>query len=86
MSDMIGKRVSIRIGADLCRRLAEEVALNSRSESEVVREALEMYLATRPRRESCYEAFRRLGLIGMLKNAPPDLSANRRYFKGFGRK
>ena len=33
---------------------------------------------------SCYDLAARLGLIGMVKNAPPDLSTNRQHMEGFG--
>ena len=80
------KRISIRLDAGLHRRLAKEASLNGLSGSEITRQALEAYLAGRPARESCYDAFRRRRLIGMIKNAPPDLSTNRNYFRGFGRR
>ncbi|MBX9787446.1 MAG: hypothetical protein K2Y37_00895 [Pirellulales bacterium] len=34
--------------------------------------------------ESVYEALVRLGLLGSIKGAPPDLSTNPKYMEGFG--
>lgn len=86
MSDEMSKRITVRISSHLERHLREEVSLNSRTESDIVREALEAYFVSRPRRETCYDLARRLGIIGALKNAPPDMSTNPKYFRGFGRK
>ena len=36
-------------------------------------------------RKSAYDLAKELGLIGMLKDAPEDLSTNKDYFEGFGR-
>ena len=81
---MAGSRISIRISRNLRHRLEEEASLNGKRESDVVREALQRHLG-RPRRETCHDLARRLGLIGCVKKAPPDLSTNRKYFEGFGR-
>jgi hypothetical protein len=35
--------------------------------------------------ESCYDLAARLGLIGIAKDTPPDLSTNPRHMEGFGR-
>lgn len=82
---MASSRISIRIPRELRRRLEEEATRNAKPESEVVREALEGHLS-RAGRETCYELARRLGIIGCVKKAPRDLSTNRKYFEGFGRK
>jgi hypothetical protein len=34
--------------------------------------------------ESAYDAFRRAGLIGCIKDGPSDLSTNPKYMEGFG--
>ena len=82
---MASGRITIRISPHLRRRLEEEASMNGKRESDVVREALEKHLA-QAGRETCYDLARKLGLIGCLKKAPPDLSTNRKYFEGFGRK
>jgi predicted transcriptional regulator len=37
-------------------------------------------------RESVYDAMVRLGLLGCVKDGPPDLSSNPKYMEGFGRR
>jgi predicted DNA-binding protein len=76
-------RISIRISESLRNRLAEQAAVTGRPQSELVREALQEYLARRDQSESAYETARKLGLIGCVTDAPPDLSTNPRYFEGF---
>ena len=44
------------------------------SPSEVVREAIEVYLRDRPKCETSFEIATRIGLIGCAKDLPPDLS------------
>ena len=34
--------------------------------------------------KTCLDLARELGLIGIVKNAPPDLSTNKAHFEGFG--
>jgi predicted DNA-binding protein len=82
---MAANRISIRISPNLEHRLRQEAARNGKSESQLVRDALEDYLATSGKRETCYELARRIGVLGCVKNAPADLSTNRKYFEGFGR-
>jgi hypothetical protein len=73
-------RVSIRIPADLRRKIERE----GRNISEVAREALNEHVAKTREQETCYDLALRLGVIGSAKNAPRDLSTNRRHFRGFG--
>jgi len=73
-------RISIRIPAELRERLERE----GRSVSEVAREALSEHVAKTGKQETCYDLALRLGVIGSAKNAPRDLSTNRRHFRGFG--
>jgi len=53
--------------------------------SEVVREALEEHVRKARKPESAYDVAKRLGIIGIVRNAPRDLSTNRRHFRGFGK-
>ena len=77
---MSSDRLSIRIPADLRRRIEDE----GRSVSEVVRDALSEHVRKVRKQESCYDLAVRLGIIGSVKRAPRDLSTNRRHFRGFG--
>jgi Arc/MetJ-type ribon-helix-helix transcriptional regulator len=73
-------RVSIRIPADLRQKIERE----GRSVSDVVRDALSEHVAKTGKQETCYDLALRLGVIGSARNAPRDLSTNRRHFRGFG--
>jgi Arc/MetJ-type ribon-helix-helix transcriptional regulator len=78
---MASVRVSVRIPEELHRAIEGE----GRSVSEVVREALEEHLRKAKKLESAYDVAKRLGIVGIVKNAPRDLSTNRRHFRGFGK-
>jgi predicted DNA-binding protein len=83
---MASDRISIRIAPDLRQRIEEAASATGKPESDVVREALKQYFADRGNRDSCYEAARRAGVVGVVKKAPSDLSTNQKYLEGFGRK
>ena len=78
--------MSVRIEPRLQSGLRRRAALAQKSESEVVREALEAYLSNAPDGLSAYDLALRAGLIGFVKLSPPDLSTNPKYFEGFGEK
>jgi len=82
---MASKRISIRIPGTLGQRLRSRSAMKGQSESEVVREALETYLASTTGERSAYELAEQAGLIGSVRRAPRDLSTNRRHFEGLGK-
>ena len=77
-------RISVRLTPKLAAKLKREVSSLGKSESTVVREALERYFERKTNGESCYDAAVRLGVIGCAKGLPRDLSTNKKYFKGFG--
>ena len=86
MSDMkASKRITIRISESLVRRLKKHASMKRRSESALVREALENYLGDAPTPSSAYEVARATGLIGCVSRGSSDLSTNRKYFEGFGK-
>src|SRR5712692_6233233 len=84
MSDNMGRsqsthtRISVRLTPALASKLQKEVSARRESESTVVREALETYFEREPAKESCYDAFVRLGLAGSAKGLPGDLSTNKK--------
>ena len=85
MSDMASNRITVRIPAELTSRLRSRSRVRGTTESELVREALESYLGNSGAERSAYELADEAGIIGIEKNAPRDLSANRKHFKGFGK-
>lgn len=84
MSDMSSLRITIRISESLVKRLKKHADMKGRSESALVREALENYFGESPGPSSAYDLARDAGLIGCVKGGPSDLSSNRRHFDGFG--
>lgn len=58
---------------------------------EVLSEALRSYRPARAKdgngekQKLFYDALQESGLIGIVKDAPPDLSTNPKYMEGFGR-
>jgi Arc/MetJ-type ribon-helix-helix transcriptional regulator len=82
---MATDRISVRINPELRRGLREQTFLNGKRESDVVREALEAYLVDRGGSVTYYDLASQSGLIGAARNAPRNLSTQRRHFRGFGR-
>ena len=83
MSDMQSERLTIRISRELRKTLDLRAHEVRKDPSHIIREALTEYLKPA---ENARDAFARAGLIGAVKKAPRDLSTNKKYFEGFGRK
>jgi metal-responsive CopG/Arc/MetJ family transcriptional regulator len=81
---MSSQRISIRVSGTLGQRLRKRSLMKGQSESEVVRKALETYLARTNDERSAYDLAEQAGLIGCLQGAPRDLSTSRRHLNGFG--
>lgn len=79
---MSSNRISVRLPAGLTGRLRGRSRLEGRSESKLVREALEQYLSKSAK--SAHDIAQESGIVGIVKKAPKDLSTNRRHFEGFG--
>jgi len=84
LSDMSSHRITIRVPGELEERLRNRSRIKGKTESQVVREALETYLGNSSAEYSAYELAQEAGLIGVVKGAPSDLSTNPRHFAGFG--
>ena len=82
---MATKRISIRIPTNLGQKLRMRSRLRGQSESEVVREALESFLDTSKPEHTAYDVALKMGIIGIAKGLPKDLSTNPRYMEGFGK-
>ncbi|MBV8487400.1 MAG: ribbon-helix-helix protein, CopG family [Planctomycetaceae bacterium] len=79
------ERISVRVDARLKKELEAEAREKGVRPSEIVRRALEEHMRQRKPRESAYDLAKRLGMIGVYKDAPPDLSTNPEHMEGFGR-
>jgi predicted DNA-binding protein len=89
MSDMSSARITIRLPETLGQRLRHRSRIKGQPESELVREALETYLAQPSEASPAYELAEAAGLIGCIgrgpKAPPRDLSSNPRHWEGFGK-
>ncbi len=81
-NNMFSQRITFRISESLVRRLKKHAGVTGRSESALVREALENYLREVPTSSSAYDLAKAAGLIGCVNGAPSDLSSNREHFRG----
>ena len=82
---MSDHRITIRIEEPLQKRLAKLAKAAGKTESEVVREALDDYLPRMRVGPTCLELFKQAGVIGCVKGGPGDVSTNPKYMAGFGR-
>jgi predicted DNA-binding protein len=83
MSDMPGRRITIRVPETLETKLKGRARVQGRPESQLVREALETYLGQGTEPRPAYELAEEAGLIGCVRRAPKDLSTNPKHFEGF---
>ena len=67
----MGRMISVRVGDRTHREVARLARASGRTESAVVREAIEEYVASAPAARP-YEALR--DVIGMVRGGPTDLS------------
>ena len=81
-SDM-EERQTIRTSRELRQKIDHHARVSQQDPSKIVRDALEHYLKPS---QSAHDAFKKAGLIGIAKTRPRDLSTNKKYMEGFGRK
>lgn len=82
---MSDQRLSIRIPENLRNDLETVARTTGKSESEIVRDALEEFCAKHVSGPSCYDLAEQAGLIGCATNLPRDLSTGKQHMEGFGR-
>jgi metal-responsive CopG/Arc/MetJ family transcriptional regulator len=78
-------RISVRIDEHLQEKVSELAAETGASESMIVRQAIQEYIARQEPQVTCYDVAKKAGLIGSIPGLPADLSTNPKYFEGFGR-
>jgi metal-responsive CopG/Arc/MetJ family transcriptional regulator len=83
---MPSQRISVRVPAGIIKSLKERSRITGARESDVVREALEKHLSQDAAPPSAYDRAMEAGLIGIVRNGKKDLSTNKKYFQGFGRR
>jgi predicted transcriptional regulator len=77
-------RITVRFSPELRRRLQAAARRGGKRESDLVRDAVELKLATEERAFTAWEHAKKAGLIGAAKGKIRDLSTNPKYFDGFG--
>lgn len=77
-------RINVRLDPQLKEQLEQAARAEGVRPSDVVREALREHLEARRPRPSCLDIARRIGIIGIYKDAPHDLSTNPEHMEGFG--
>jgi metal-responsive CopG/Arc/MetJ family transcriptional regulator len=82
---MASHRITVRVPQALTARLRSRSRAKGTTESELVREALENYLAHSKKERSAYDLAEEAGITGAARHAPKDLSTNPRHLKGFGK-
>ncbi len=78
------ERITVRVAERLKRELEEEARAQGVRPSDIVRDVLAAYLAARPRRPSALDIARRIGIVGIYRDTPADLSTNPKHMEGFG--
>lgn len=92
MSDNSGKmsdsmkdyRITVRLSAELRKRLKAAARRGGARESDVVRGAIERQFAAEDAGNTAYERAKKIGLVGAVRGASEDLSTNPRHLDGFG--
>jgi Arc/MetJ-type ribon-helix-helix transcriptional regulator len=79
------ERINVRVDPRLKEELQAEAREKGVSPSDIVRQALEEHMRQRTPRETCLDVARRIGILGIYKDAPHDLSTKPDHMEGFGR-
>ena len=77
-------RITVRLSPEMRGRLKAAARRGGTRESELVRSAVELHLEAEEGSLTAYEHAKKAGLIGAVKGTIRDLSANPKYFDGFG--
>lgn len=78
-------KISVRVPQRIIKVIKDRSRTTGDKESEIIREALEDYIVKKNTGKTAYQLALEAGLIGCAKELPPDLSTNKKYFKGFGK-
>ncbi len=78
-------RLTIRLPEKLESELESLVVATGRSESDLVREAIERFIRSHARMPTAADLARKAGIIGCIDSGVGDLSTNPDHMEGFGR-
>jgi metal-responsive CopG/Arc/MetJ family transcriptional regulator len=79
------ERINVRVDERLKQQLDDEAREKGVRPSDIVRQALEEHMRQRVPQPSCLDIARRIGILGIYKDTPHDLSTNPEHMEGFGR-
>lgn len=79
------ERINVRVEPRLKQQLEAEAREKGVRPSDIVRQALEEHMQKQMPRESAYDLAKRIGILGVFKGGPSDLSTNPEHMEGFGR-
>ncbi|MEQ1824539.1 MAG: ribbon-helix-helix domain-containing protein [Pirellula sp.] len=82
---MATDRLSLRLPEPLRLGIESLCELTGRNESDLVREAIEEYLARSATLPTCYDLAKKTGVIGCVNSGKADLSTNPKHMDGFGK-
>jgi predicted DNA-binding protein len=82
---MASDRITVRLSREMQRELDALKKLTGKSESELVRNAIEELCRQHREEPTCYDIAMRMGIVGAVKKGPKDLSTNPKHMEGFGR-
>ena len=77
------ERINVRVESQLKQRLESEAKAKGVTPSAIVRQILEEHYLQTPG-ETCLQFARRIGIVGIYKDGPSDLSTNPAHMEGFG--
>ena len=78
-------RLSVELEPEIARALEDLSIERGSTVSDVIRAAVQRYLESYDESAgSAFEVARRLGILGMVEDLPPDLSSDARHMDGFG--
>lgn len=78
------ERINVRVDLRLKQELEAEARETGVRPSDIVRKALEEHIRQRTPRPNCRDLAERLGILGVYKDTPTDLSTNPAHMEGFG--
>lgn len=77
-------RITVRLPTELRSRLAAAARRKGVRESDLVRGAVERQLEAEDSKQTAYDLTLAAGVIGIVHDAKPDLSTNKKHFDKFG--
>ena len=78
------ERINVRVEGRLKQELEAEAREKGVRPSVIVRQVLEEHVRKRKPRMNCLELAEKLGIVGIFKGGPSDLSTNPVHMEGFG--